>query len=1137
MRLSPPPEETFESLSKEFDLETLDSFNLESPSDADLFADSAPNADPFAFDSEAQQEAAKKKKANGQNGSASASTSPALKLLDPKARGSNQNAASSNASEGQASASKSSKRGTPTGSDSEGQGLASLLEKLHGVEQRAPSSKRRKVVGAAADENDDEKNSKAFDGSIGESGPIGQFFKEAREAAKEKGELDDEQPLLSPVIPGGGVVDLTNEDEDDEVEIVSSNPVTKTDSSDAQQVCLGRIDATISLHLVPTPKAGGHNLQGTATTWPPMKVSLYVEPNQMGLIRIHDPTNRRIGNMDSRTGKALVTLMRESRYEVFLKPRLESRRKVGGEIPGAPTSRTEKMAILVFARRQHVDAIGRRLHQGQIKLENPRENIGLGVELVNPHAPQTTRALPWAQQPGVSAGYTYSTVPQYVTRTVEEATSDVMNMIDTLVKEDDIPEMDQDPRIITELKKHQRQALYFMTKREQEQDLPANGEETETFSLWRYRTRANGQRVYFDVITGTQSLERPKAVRGGLLADLMGLGKTLSILSLVMSTTEEARKFAARTPPRGPGLNFTCNTKGTLLICPLSVVSNWENQIEQHVQPGTLSVHVYHGSNRIQDAKELAKYDFVITSYSTVLNAGINAGIKKPLTSLNWFRIVLDEGHQIRNQTTATFAAVCALSAQRRWSVTATPVQNRFDDIAAQFKFLRIAPFDQKGTFTSQIMNPFKNADPNVLPKFRLLMDSITLRRQKGVVALPPRIDNIVRLDFSATESPIYEHFIHDASRRANALTMGKNLGRKGQTHMFAIVNRMRRICAHGESLLTEADQKLLEGVNSNNAIELYDDDLTKPALTLKMAFEMLEQAQSRQGDVCERCAKKIGSTEDIDDNDYEVSGNTNTIGYMLPCYLMVCPKCLPKFQDEGGQIVDDANIMKCPICDDYHRAVFFELKQSELNEHQEARSRVNGNPKLARQLGFYRGPHTKVLALIQALKVHQAWSDSHPEEEPIKSVVFSEWTDNLDLIQIALVENNFSFTRLDGTMSRNARKAALATFDNDSTVCVILISIKAGGLGLNLTVANKVYVMEPQYNPAAEKQAVDRVHRMGQKREVEINRFIMKGSFEEKVLEMQRKKEQLADMSLNRKMDKADVAAEKMRDMRNLFR
>ena len=91
------------------------------------------------------------------------------------------------------------------------------------------------------------------------------------------------------------------------------------------------------------------------------------------------------------------------------------------------------------------------------------------------------------------------------------------------------------------------------------------------------------------------------------------------------------------------------------------------------------------------------------------------------------------------------------------------------------------------------------------------------------------------------------------------------------------------------------------------------------------------------------------------------------------------------------------------------------------------------------------------------------------------------------------------------------------------------------------LTTANKVYVMEPQYNPAAEAQAVDRVHRLGQKRPVETTRYIINNSFEEKMLELQDKKKKLASLSMDsevrKTIDKAEAARKRLEDIRSLFR
>jgi SNF2 family DNA or RNA helicase len=154
------------------------------------------------------------------------------------------------------------------------------------------------------------------------------------------------------------------------------------------------------------------------------------------------------------------------------------------------------------------------------------------------------------------------------------------------------------------------------------------------------------------------------------------------------------------------------------------------------------------------------------------------------------------------------------------------------------------------------------------------------------------------------------------------------------------------------------------------------------------------------------------------------------------------------------------------------------------------------------------------------------------------RSVVFSCWTTHLDLIQIALEDNQHTHCRLDGRMSRDARDKSMRAFREDPSIRVMLVSIGAGGLGLNLTTANNVFMMEPQFNPAAEAQAVDRVHRLGQDREVVIKRFIMTGSFEEKMVALQQKKMKLADLTLTRqRLSKEEQTRQRLEELRSLFR
>lgn len=131
------------------------------------------------------------------------------------------------------------------------------------------------------------------------------------------------------------------------------------------------------------------------------------------------------------------------------------------------------------------------------------------------------------------------------------------------------------------------------------------------------------------------------------------------------------------------------------------------------------------------------------------------------------------------------------------------------------------------------------------------------------------------------------------------------------------------------------------------------------------------------------------------------------------------------------------------------------------------------------------------------------------------KAIVFSQWTSMLDLVEGPLRKGGVRFVRLDGSMVQQHRESAVRQFREEADVKVFLISMKAGGLGLNLVAANHVFLLDPWWNPATEQQAIDRVHRLGQKKPVVVTRFIIANTIEERILELQSKKRQLVQGAL----------------------
>ena len=139
--------------------------------------------------------------------------------------------------------------------------------------------------------------------------------------------------------------------------------------------------------------------------------------------------------------------------------------------------------------------------------------------------------------------------------------------------------------------------------------------------------------------------------------------------------------------------------------------------------------------------------------------------------------------------------------------------------------------------------------------------------------------------------------------------------------------------------------------------------------------------------------------------------------------------------------------------------------------------------------------------------------------DEGHKILVFSQFTSVLKNIAKKFKENDISFTYLDGSTPSKLRGKLVDDFNQDNT-SVFLISLKAGGTGLNLTSADIVIHFDPWWNPAVEEQATDRAHRIGQRKVVQVIKMIAEGSIEEKIVDLQEQKKLLIDKVVGGKVD-----------------
>lgn len=372
----------------------------------------------------------------------------------------------------------------------------------------------------------------------------------------------------------------------------------------------------------------------------------------------------------------------------------------------------------------------------------------------------------------------------------------------------------------------------------------------------------------------------------------------------------------------------------------------------------------------------------------------------------------------------------------------------------------------------------------------------------------------------------------------------------KTYAHVLKSLLRLRMISNHGREMLNEDDLKDLEGMSASNAIDLGDEPEIEAASAKKFispneAYSLLKMQADNDMDYCSKCSKSIAGRKGSQsaDNDEDSSSDEDdedVIGYLTPCYHLYCPDCKDDLVEKTvPPMLRPDNYHECEVCDTYIRFEFFELSRSEMLSY--AEDHAPGVKKLRRATWnpeTYSGPSTKVRALLEDLQKSRVETAAlAPGEPPIRSVVFTEWTSYLDLLEYALEKAGHTFVRLDGSMNVKQRAQVLIDFKTDPAITVLLVSIRAGGQGLNFTAANKVYMMEPQYNPGVEQQAIDRVHRLGQEREVEIVHYIMKESVEEALLRLQDKKTKLASLSMDKKKTKSEEAKKRIEELRELFK
>ncbi|KAF4555644.1 SNF2 family N-terminal domain-containing protein 3 [Elsinoe fawcettii] len=600
-------------------------------------------------------------------------------------------------------------------------------------------------------------------------------------------------------------------------------------------------------------------------------------------------------------------------------------------------------------------------------------------------------------------------------------------------------------QLTTELLTHQNQALNFMVRRE-------TGDIDAAARYWQYVVGADGIQAYKHTVTGVECSYPPQESKGGLLADGMGLGKTLTSVALITSSLERAQTFASSFTAVRDRRHSGC----TLIVVPsILIMDQWENEIRTRVRSGVLRVTRYHGHDRVMRSDDLLDFDIVLTTFGTVATEYRNRRRREVLYHLHWFRIILDEAHTIRSLKTKQCEAVLELSAQHRWCLSGTPISNRVQDLEPLFRFCQVPLLDEHTIFQEQVTKVTRQSFLRGCRVLRQTLQPICLRRRKEILRLPEAQYETIRVDFSQIERGCYDKLLKK-SRIALSTRAGIQKVHTKPHNIFQMLLQLRILCNMGTFMQTIRGQDASWGMDPDEILTLLQEEGLAHCASCLVEIPVLNQRKDCHS------------------------------GLLPTCAHMLCAACL----GETGQRQGSPELYECPVCQQ-------SVKQQAFSFHETALSAGDN----------HRYHSTKIEKLMENL------NQTRNKE---KSIVFSVWKRTLDVVALRCQAEGMRYVRIDGTVPQPQRQEALRSFISDPQVAVLLMTLGTGGLGLNVIAARRIHILEPQWNPSVESQAVGRVVRLGQADQVTVIRYIVDKTVEQQVQKYQERKLRLADGSFD---------------------
>uniref|UniRef100_A0A6Q2XWZ3 Transcription termination factor 2 n=1 Tax=Esox lucius TaxID=8010 RepID=A0A6Q2XWZ3_ESOLU len=561
---------------------------------------------------------------------------------------------------------------------------------------------------------------------------------------------------------------------------------------------------------------------------------------------------------------------------------------------------------------------------------------------------------------------------------------------------------------------------------------------------------------------------------GGILADDMGLGKTLTMIALILAQKKKRKEEEEKEEERDPKLSVWLSkddsslvvSQGTLIICPASLVHHWKKEIERHVKSSRLTVYLYHGPNRQKSAKVLAEHDVVVTTYSLVSK---EVPVQK-------------EDAEIPSKDSEDVPSGLHPLMRVEWARVVLDEAHNIKNPKVQTS-MAVCKLRAKARW-AVTGTPIQN---NLLDMYSLL---------KFLRCAP--FD-----EYKLWKSQV-DNGSNRGGERLNILTRTLLLRRtKDQMDSTGkpLVNLPER---------TSEVHRLKLSVDEQS---VYDVVFARSRSTLQNYLKRHEGDSGKKGDNSnpfDKVAREFGvSQPDPGFSSQQSQGPTSAVHILslllrlrqCCCHLSLLKKTLDSSELQGDGITLSLEEQLNALC----------LSADTSGPDPKATVSLNGS-RFASDLFEDTHESTKVTSTA-ACRLECIRQNSEAQ----KSVIVSQWTSMLHVVAVHLRRMGLSFAVIDGTVNPKRRMDLVEEFNtNPKGPQVMLVSLCAGGVGINLIGGNHLFLMDMHWNPALEDQACDRIYRVGQLRDVTIHRFVCEGTVEDKISTLQERKKELAQKVLS---------------------